>query len=625
MSRERVDGWCEKGILVLVLGILVFAPLALGCVRGQGFAVVQWLTAGVALLWLARFWLNPNQPVLWPPIAWAVLAFALYAAVRYATADVEYVARQEVLRVLVYAVLFFAISSNLSRQRHEKAIVFTLLILAAALALYAIHQFATNSQKVWEFPRLAYGRRGSGTYFNPNHLAGFLEMLAPAGLAFTVAGRLNPLGRIVLGYASAMALAGIGVSLSRGGWLASGLAMVVLLAVLMRQGVHRAVCGVLLAVLVLAGAGFVLENQLTQRRFAAMFQEGRIQDVRFRLWEPAVEIWRENFWFGAGPGHFDVRFRQHRPPDVQMRPDRAHNDYLNTLADWGLVGAALVALPWLLLFAGLWRSWNQINQTQNSLGDVASHRLALAVGASVGLVAILLHSVMDFNMHIPANAILAVTLMALLTGLWRRVTDRYSIKPGNALRLAASAALLAASALLVWQGVRRWNEERLLAAAARAQDAPAEAVAALERAFDAEPQNPDTAYRLGEAYRLQSWQGERNYAQLAERAIRWYDRAMTLQPWDPYSRMGKGMCLDWIGRHDDAKPWFHRAHELDPNNFHILAHVGWHYAQAGQYAEALPWLELSVRIRGHDNPVAFSYLDIVRRRLEEAKTAGKPN
>src|ERR1051326_5364552 len=115
MDRESVDRWCERGILALVLAILILGPLALGAVRGLEFGIIEGLTGGVLVLWLARLWINKRGQLLWPPFCWAFLAFCLYAIIRYRTADIEYLARHEMLRVLVYGFLFYAILNNLHR------------------------------------------------------------------------------------------------------------------------------------------------------------------------------------------------------------------------------------------------------------------------------------------------------------------------------------------------------------------------------------------------------------------------------------------------------------------------------------------------------------------------------
>ena len=56
------------------------------------------------------------------------------------------------------------------------------------------------------------------------------------------------------------------------------------------------------------------------------------------------------------------------------------------------------------------------------------------------------------------------------------------------------------------------------------------------------------------------------------------------------------MCLDWLGRHDEAGPYFSQAEALDPNGYYTVAIVGWHYVQIGDYAAAKPWLERSLRL-----------------------------
>ena len=103
MDREQLDNICEKGILGLVLAVLCFTPLATGAVRPQDFLVVQWLTVGILIVWLTRFFVNHKHRLLWIPLSWPVLGFVVYAIFRYATADVELLARQGLLRILVYA------------------------------------------------------------------------------------------------------------------------------------------------------------------------------------------------------------------------------------------------------------------------------------------------------------------------------------------------------------------------------------------------------------------------------------------------------------------------------------------------------------------------------------------
>src|SRR5580658_6185511 len=149
MNREALDKFFERGILALVLSILVFAPLAMGAVEAWAFLVVQALITCVLLLWALRLWFSPKPQLFWPPICWVVLAFVLYAIARYLTADIEYVARLELLQVLVCAFLFFAIVNNLYRQEFSQIISFTMVFLGMAISAYAVFQFVTHTNRVW--------------------------------------------------------------------------------------------------------------------------------------------------------------------------------------------------------------------------------------------------------------------------------------------------------------------------------------------------------------------------------------------------------------------------------------------------------------------------------------------
>ncbi len=168
-----------------------------------------------------------------------------------------------------------------------------------------------------------------------------------------------------------------------------------------------------------------------QERIQSTFASGKADDLRLGVWPSAVKMWQDHFWLGVGPAHFDQRFPEYRPVGVQSRPVWAHNDYLNTLADWGVVGAGLVASAWVLLYWGVLKAWKSVRGPKDDFARKTSNRFAFAVGASLGLLAILLHSAVDFNMQIPANAILAVALMALLSSHLRFATERYWFSLGN--------------------------------------------------------------------------------------------------------------------------------------------------------------------------------------------------
>ena len=633
MNRERIDLWCERWILGLVLAILVLTPLAFGG-RPQPpagfvldfllldpFQIAQWLTLGIVVLWGTRLWVQPRPKLLWPPICWAVAAFVAYAIGRYWFADIEYAARQELIRILVYAFLFFAVLNNLHRQESIFIITMTLVCLAMAISCYAIYQFLSGSTRVWHVFS-EYKDRASGTYICPNHLGGFLELLLPLGLAYTVAGRVKTLDRIGIAYATLVILAGLAATVSRGAWLASSAALLFFFLALVSHRTYRLPAILLLGLVLGAAVAFMPRNYSFKARYKRLVREGKLDDdLRFFMWEPAYKVWQDNLWWGAGPAHFDYRFRQHRPEAVQLSPDRVHNDFLNVLADWGVVGAVLVSSAFVLLALGVAKTWRYVRGSPDGLGGKrGSNKLAFVLGASAGLIAILCHSMVDFNMHIPANAMLAVALMAMLSSHLRFATEDY----WHSARLWSKSLITLLLAIgviyLGEQSARRGVETRWLARAALAPDYSAVQIDFLKRAYAIEPRNFDTTYAIGEAYRVQSHEGAEDYKDLAAEAMKWFTRGMKLNPWDGYNYLRYGWCLDWVGRQNESAAYFSKAEELDPNGYFTMANIGLHYVDLRDFAAAKPWFQRSLELEYQVNRIARMYLPIVNRKLMEDAT-----
>ena len=629
MNREALDKFCERGILALVLAILVFGPLAMGAVDTPAFLVIQGLTIGVMLLWALRIWAGPRPQLLWPPVCWAVLAFVVYAVARYFTADIEYVARQELIQILVCAFLFFAIVNNLYRQETAQIIGFTLIFLALAISAWAVFQLFTHSNRVWNFTT-PYAGRASGTYISPNNLAGFLEILLPLATAYVLAGRMKPVTRIFLGYAALVMAAGLAVTFSRGGWAAAAIGLLAVFCVLLGHRQHRIPALLMLVVFIAGGACFTkiyLEKTLSYiSRMEGAVSTGQVElNFRSDMWTAAEQMWRDHFWWGVGPAHYNYRFREYRPERVQLQPDRAHNDYLNLLADWGATGGVIVLAGMAAFAAGLWETRKHVRRAEGDLGGRGmSNRLAFFLGASAGLLALAVHSIFDFNLHIPANAILGVTLLALLASNLRFATERHWLSARLPVRMLATLALAGGIAYLGWQGWRCGNEQVWLARAQSPSLVVLDRAALLERAFDAEPENFSTAYDIGEAYRIQSFEGGPDYAAQAETAMRWYARAKQLDPFDGYNDLRTGMCLDWLDRHAEAGPFYSRAESLDPNGYFTVANIGWHYIQTGDYLAAREWLARSLRLEWDQNVIGRPCLDLVEQKLAENASGKNP-
>jgi tetratricopeptide (TPR) repeat protein len=146
---------------------------------------------------------------------------------------------------------------------------------------------------------------------------------------------------------------------------------------------------------------------------------------------------------------------------------------------------------------------------------------------------------------------------------------------------------------------------------ARAETLPnfsTERAAALQTALACEPKNFQTAYDIGECFRTQSLEGGTNYVELAQTALNFYAQGIRLNPQDAYSLLRSGMCLDWLGRHADAEKFYNAAEMHDPNGNYVVASIGWHFVQTGDYPAARQWFLRANKLANWHNDTAKTYL-----------------
>ncbi len=149
-----------------------------------------------------------------------------------------------------------------------------------------------------------------------------------------------------------------------------------------------------------------------------------------------------------------------------------------------------------------------------------SSRYAFFLGGVSGLFALAVHSLVDFNLHVPANALTGVVVLALVAGNVRFATKRYWVRARPPLQWALTGGL---GALMIYLGAQTWRRGGEMIWTDRAEVLPVysnEQAAALQTALACEPKNYLTAYKIGECFRMQSLNGGDDYAELGTKSAR---------------------------------------------------------------------------------------------------------
>ncbi len=620
MNREKADRWLGVALVALILTLVLCGVMFTGMVRPQDFLIAQGLAIPILLLWVARLWTRKEPGVLWPPVCWFGAIFVVYAIIRTFGADLPYIARSELLRILVYTTTFFVALQSFHSRGALRALLWTLVGLGTASSVYAIYQSAIDPDHVWHFTRpeeYGYGRRGSGFFINPNNLAIQLAMTAPLALAYAVLSRQKAATKVALGGAALIMAVGIALTMSRGGWIATTMALTYLVIVVVRMRGRRAAVIGSVAMLVGLGTFVVSQSELAKVRLEAALSREASGNFRYAVWETAWSIWRDHKMLGAGPGHFDRRYREYRVKALQHRPIRAHNDYIDALADWGVVGLGigLGGVAALLVAAG--SAWRSMRRRVEESGAHRSDRLAAILGLTCAAIAWLFHILFDFPSHIPGLAMLAACLAAALAAQIRNISSKYRLEAGFKTKVGLTAAAMAMALCLGWQGSARYREFRALEASDNQAGTPEESVAFLMQAHAIEPTNPDTPFIIGETFRLESWENPPDYAEKSETAMRWFEKAIELDPFDPVRRLRLAQCLDWLDRPEEASARYEEALKLDPWGFHTARVVAWHFAHLGELETARIWYDKSVYLQpGPVNTKSWEQLRMIEEALQ---------
>jgi O-antigen ligase len=614
-----------SAMAIAVALCLVAATILLGGVTPDVAAVAYALGALLTLFWVGKLFFARSVSWKQSPVHIPALCFFAYAVVRYFTSPLDHDARIEILNIGFYTLMYFLCASNFHRSRDRTILLVGLMVLVLFEAGYGFFQFWTRSNMVlfWVRPD-AYRGRASGTYICPNHLAGLLE----AVIALLVA-RLalwNPskaavqrivLYKVFIGYVLLMTVGALALTLSRSSWIALVIALfsLVLWGKWQWRRLWPRLIGGALGIGIITFAIFKIEpvRNYVLLSFHEPSQSKSMELVdstlgfRTLMWKDTMQMISDHRVFGTGPASWQWFHPQYRSKEMQAHAEFAHNDILNLASDYGLVGftIVLVALVCFLRHAAAFLP------ARNS----SDHR-SFAVGSAVAVTALVLHSWLDFNFHIPANALLIVTLMGFTVAMEDGAARYPRAELDRPRRIALGVVLLLAVTCGGWIAGRaalahHYSSKADLHKAHLYWD---DALAWYNRAIAADPTFPVPYARIGDIYSTQSFwrkeparQAERQ--QLARQAIDAYQKSLKLNPRQPEVVTYLAKAYRLAGEPDKAVQAYQRAISLCPTSADVYRELGLFYREQGDEKNALAAFEKSRDLTIHWNPVTALHLE----------------
>jgi O-antigen ligase len=313
----------------------------------------------------------------------------------------------ELQLMLAYAIVLFLASQAFRLADDWRSFVWFVMFLGFAVAIFGILQHLTFNGKLYWFREMRYGGIPFGPYVNRNHFAAFAELVIPIALVPLVLGKVRRERWFAVGIFALLPIVALFLSASRGGIVsfAAEIGIVALVMILRRTGGRHVLAGGV--VLLLA---FMLVSWLGVRQILERFSSMQSLEVtvgkRASMRHDAWHIFRDHPWTGTGLGTLPIVFPPYESLYDGKVVNHAHNDYLEMLADTGVAGGLCCAWFLAVLF---FRSLNQLLVTDKSFAA------ALHLSGLVACCGFLVHSLVDFNLHMPGNALLFLLMAHLAT------------------------------------------------------------------------------------------------------------------------------------------------------------------------------------------------------------------
>ncbi len=408
VTRHRLS---NSMLLASSGSVLLLAPLAFGAVEPWAIFALEACAATVLLAWGLRQFLNRQLDIISNPLYLPMAAFFALTLAQWLTGAAAYrhATYTQMLLYASYGMLAFVASQSFRRSSQFDWVVKAVVIYGGLLASFAVLQgIAPNGKLYWIWPA-EQGGAIYGPYVNHNHYAGLMEMLTPFPLVLA-ATRFSDGSRKMFVMAVAALMAGsIFLSGSRGGMLALMAEIIVLAVLVLRSQKGNWKQPLLLGGFLILVIGFLVwlgGNELT-RRLASIQTEMQVEltgGTRVTIDRDCLHMLVKRPILGWGLGTFPTVYPGFRSFYSTFFVNEAHNDYLQLLVETGLAGFAIAVWFLVLVFRRATAKLKDWHQTTSG---------AITVACLLGCVGILVHSFLDFNLQIPANAALFYVLCAI--------------------------------------------------------------------------------------------------------------------------------------------------------------------------------------------------------------------
>ncbi len=390
--------------------LFAFCVLALGAVEVWSISIMEISAAALCLWWAVVIYRSPDPKIYWSPLyapALGLWAIGILQLLLRGTAY-PYLTRVMLLKLAAYLVVFFLLAQAFRERKDLQRLSWFVMAFGFGVSLLAIVQHFTSGSEIYWLSDLKIEGDPFGPYVNRNHFAGFVELTVPTGLALMA---FRGLKRDLFPLATLLTIVPVSamiLSASRAGIIGFGLEIVVLVLLARSRKAWRgqgATMAAIVALLAIAVVAWVGTSRAFERFSGTTIHEATL-GRRASMFRGAAHIFLDHPIKGCGLGTLIDVFPAYENAYDGKLIDHVHDDYIETLAETGLLGGICGAIfLWALYREG----------RKNFIAEQGRFSRGLHAGAIMAVSGLLWHSFVDFNLQIPANALLFLLQAYLVT------------------------------------------------------------------------------------------------------------------------------------------------------------------------------------------------------------------
>ncbi len=415
-------------LFVFLLVILAWAPLPLGSNMPWAWHLLEVLVFSLAGLWLVSFYrghakLTPSCMMAWPMLT-ALLLVQLWVLVQILAqwSASPYDSMAAFYKGTAFSLLFALTLLLVDTRERLKTLALMMIACGTFQAFYGGVMTLSGLEYSF-FVEKVYARGlATGTFTTRAHLAGFLVMCLSVGIGYMMStlhrGRsgswrersrrlISTLlsSKFLVRLALAIMVVGLVLTRSRMGNSAFFIALTVcgFLGLFLQRKATRNT--VILLVSLLAIDAVIVGNWFGIDKVVERLENTTAQAaVRDEVARDTLTMWQAHPMKGVGAGSFYAVFPNYQQADVNDYFIHAHNDYLEFISEYGLVGFGLLGF---VVLSSLWQGVQAQRERNSGLMK------GMGFACMMSITAMLIHATVDFNLQIPANAAWFMVILAL--------------------------------------------------------------------------------------------------------------------------------------------------------------------------------------------------------------------